>query len=212
MDTTDLQKLIEVIAASLNDGAGRAPGTNIGGIAEELAALSEQRMSLAGTERNPRGDAGGVVAQMVAGMPGTAATPAAEAATTWRAPASDAEDGPLARVARSLVTGLGVISLVKGVFGGQDSAASSAPALPKFQLPASVAQEIAYSSRTGGYVGFDRSEAGAVRPREATPAAVTVNVQALDSRSFIDHSHEIARAVRAAMLNSNSLNDVVSEL
>jgi len=41
---------------------------------------------------------------------------------------------------------------------------------------------------------------------------VTVQVQAMDSRSFLDHSAEIARAVREAMLNMHSLNDVVSEL
>jgi hypothetical protein len=41
---------------------------------------------------------------------------------------------------------------------------------------------------------------------------ITVQVQAMDSRSFLDHSEEIARAVREAMLHSHSLNDVVSEV
>lgn len=41
---------------------------------------------------------------------------------------------------------------------------------------------------------------------------ITVQVQALDSRSFLDHSEEIAQAVREAMLNSHALNDVVSEV
>ncbi len=44
------------------------------------------------------------------------------------------------------------------------------------------------------------------------PVNVNVQVQAMDSRSFLDHSQEIARAVREAMLNSHALNDVVSEL
>jgi hypothetical protein len=34
----------------------------------------------------------------------------------------------------------------------------------------------------------------------------------MDSRSFLDHSDDIARAVRDAMLNMHALNDVVSEL
>jgi hypothetical protein len=38
-----------------------------------------------------------------------------------------------------------------------------------------------------------------------------VQVQAMDSRSFLDHSDEIARAVREAMLNAHALNDVVNE-
>ncbi len=41
---------------------------------------------------------------------------------------------------------------------------------------------------------------------------ITVQVQAMDSRSFLDHSEEIARAVRQAMLNSNGINDVITEL
>jgi len=41
---------------------------------------------------------------------------------------------------------------------------------------------------------------------------ITVNVQAMDSQSFLDHSSEIAQAVRDAMLNSNSINDVVNNL
>ena len=43
-------------------------------------------------------------------------------------------------------------------------------------------------------------------------AQITIQVQAMDSRSFLDHRDEIAQAVREAMLNSHSLNDVVSEL
>jgi hypothetical protein len=37
-------------------------------------------------------------------------------------------------------------------------------------------------------------------------------VQAMDARSFLDRSNDIAAAVRDAMLNMNSINDVVNEL
>jgi hypothetical protein len=37
-------------------------------------------------------------------------------------------------------------------------------------------------------------------------------VQAMDARSFLDRSGDIAAAVRDAMLNMNSINDVVNEL
>jgi len=43
-------------------------------------------------------------------------------------------------------------------------------------------------------------------------AQIVVNVQAMDSRSFLDHSQDIAQAVREAMLNMHALNDVVSEI
>lgn len=45
-----------------------------------------------------------------------------------------------------------------------------------------------------------------------TPVNITVQVQAIDSRSFLDHSWEIARAVKEAMLESHALNDVVADL
>jgi hypothetical protein len=41
---------------------------------------------------------------------------------------------------------------------------------------------------------------------------ITVNVQAMDARSFLDRSNDIAAAVRDAMLNLNAINDVVSDL
>ena len=41
---------------------------------------------------------------------------------------------------------------------------------------------------------------------------VTIQVQAMDSRSFMDHSDDIARAVRDAMLNMHPMNDVVNDL
>jgi hypothetical protein len=46
----------------------------------------------------------------------------------------------------------------------------------------------------------------------ASAPQIVVNVQAMDSRSFLDHSQEIAQAVRDAMLNMHALNDVVNEL
>ncbi len=41
---------------------------------------------------------------------------------------------------------------------------------------------------------------------------ISVNVQAIDAQSFMSYSGEIAKAVRDAMLNLSSINDVVSEL
>jgi hypothetical protein len=67
-------------------------------------------------------------------------------------------------------------------------------------------------------INFDGSisASGASEARTFTQAAsgqqITIQVQAMDSRSFLDHSEEIARAVREAMLNSHALNDVVNDL
>lgn len=41
---------------------------------------------------------------------------------------------------------------------------------------------------------------------------ITVNVSAMDSRSFMDHSADIANAVREAMLNLHPINSVIADL
>ena len=41
---------------------------------------------------------------------------------------------------------------------------------------------------------------------------VHVHVSALDTQSFMDRSNDIAKAVKSAMLQSSSLNDVISEI
>jgi hypothetical protein len=211
MDTTDLQKLIEVIAARLRDTRSAAVP------AEPWTAPGNEALSVAqlGGPVTAAGDAAALVAELLSG--GTSAKPFNDkpaGMTLQRAVSSvDSDDGgPVERVARSLVSGLGVVSLVKGLFGGDAGSAAAAAPLPKFELPPPVAPDITYSSRTGEYMEFDRPERGGLRTRDAAPPAITVNVQAMDSKSFLDHSHEIARAVREAILNSHSLSDVVSEL
>ena len=61
-----------------------------------------------------------------------------------------------------------------------------------------------------------RRTGGLPRPQPAasasTPTQITVQVQAMDSQSFLDHSNDIAQAVRQAMLESTTLNDVIREV
>ncbi|HKD08810.1 MAG TPA: hypothetical protein VKB79_23105 [Bryobacteraceae bacterium] len=50
-------------------------------------------------------------------------------------------------------------------------------------------------------------------PTQSNSAAnVTVNINAMDSQSFLDRSNDIANAVRCAMLNMHPINDVVTSL
>jgi hypothetical protein len=195
MDTSDLQKLIEVIAAQLRvddtpeeSGSGDSVSTSLGS-----------------------GDPARVVAELVAAIP---VAPVVTPSATPVIRASKSEDpSPVSRVARSLVTGPGVASFIKGLFGRGEDSPVQLPPVTKFQLPLPVREDVAYSSRTGEYLPFDRSANGTVRAnQDVSLPAITVNVQAMDSKSFLDHSDDIARAVREAMLNSHSLNDVVSEL
>jgi hypothetical protein len=91
------------------------------------------------------------------------------------------------------------------------------PALP-FSLPeqifveAGLAADRSFVPVTYSQRGVSRTGGTSQAVVNAPPAQVLVNVQAMDSRSFLDHSDDIARAVRDAMLRSHSLNDVVAEM
>ena len=68
-------------------------------------------------------------------------------------------------------------------------------------------------SRSPAYgQGIPPSDTAASVAAAGAAPQITVNVQAMDARSFLDRSGDIAAAVRDAMLNMNSINDVVNEL
>jgi hypothetical protein len=98
-----------------------------------------------------------------------------------------------------------------GLFGG--SKVEEAAPLPAYVPPPAVRLE-GEVSRRGREEQYGWEWEQLVRRPTETRAVpqITVQVQAMDSRSFLDHSEEIARAVREAMLHSHSLNDVVSEV
>jgi len=139
-----------------------------------------------------------------------------------------APDNPAASALKSIGSGLTLAPLVKGLlrlFGGGDDR-RELPALEKFELPAPIRTEIGLSRNGESYV-VDRGAGDRVRrvddtvpgplarpvaPPAPAPAPVTVNVQTMDSQSFMDRRDDIARAVREAMLHSHNVNDVVSEI
>jgi TolA-binding protein len=112
---------------------------------------------------------------------------------------------------------LGIGSIVSGIASlfhheGQDTPAP----LVKLTLPPAIQYQsaISYGSTQPYAVDFNTlNEPRAVSssaPGSGSP--ITVQVNAMDSRSFLDHSAEIAQAVRDALLHSHSLGDVISEL
>jgi len=132
--------------------------------------------------------------------------------------------GKIGSVASSILgSGLGLaplISTIAHLFGGGKSEAP-APLL-QYSSPAPLRLDLADTARgnTGvsgfsplvyGQNGLPRVAREAPAPAVAGPQ-ISIQVNALDSRSFMDHSNEIAAAVRAAMLNMHSVNDVVSDL
>jgi hypothetical protein len=101
-----------------------------------------------------------------------------------------------------------LVSLFSSLFGGGQS--QPAPLVP-FSLPPSLNLESTTNNQdvVWGENGLPRS-AGSSGSNAGQQ--ITVQVQAMDSQSFLDHSDDIAQAVRQAMLNMNSINDVVTSL
>lgn len=122
--------------------------------------------------------------------------------------------GTITHIASSLTGGILSLSpILSGLLHLFEGGGSSTPSpLVSFSLPPSVSFQDANTSGPA-FSAADYNQSGgprAVNSGAATP--ITVQVQAMDSRSFMDHSQEIAKAVREAMLNMHSLNDVISDL
>jgi hypothetical protein len=106
-----------------------------------------------------------------------------------------------------------ILSGLLHLFGGGTS--NTPPPLVKFALPPSVAFQAAnVNGPQTSAVDFSQGGGPRVTGSAPPPASqqITIQVQAMDSRSFMDHSQDIASAVREAMLNMHALNDVISDL
>ncbi len=122
-----------------------------------------------------------------------------------------------------LKSGFGILPLVAGLFGlFGGGGKEESPPLVKYSMPPALDIESALTPSGLVNADYDQmgrprtfsggSEAQRTESRGASPAQITVNVQAMDARSFLDRSSDIAAAVRNAMLNLNSINDVVTDL
>lgn len=148
------------------------------------------------------------------------------------------EESPISKalsaISGSVFSAFPLFSGIASLFGGNEPAPPTPPS--RYVPPPAIHYEGAVSSsnpeviygvsyganampRASGRVpDFPSVPAGlpaswqAGLPAPQINPQITIQVQAMDSRSFLDHSEEIARAVKEAILNSNSLNDVFSEL
>jgi len=136
--------------------------------------------------------------------------------------------------------GLGIVPLVSGLIGLFDEGSSAPPQLEKYQKPSSIdfvsadtpnglaaadydqlgmprladtavptSTAASSSAASGSSTGGTASSAG---PSATVTPQMTLNIQAMDAQSILDRSSDIAQAVRSAMLNMSSINDVISDL
>lgn len=181
---------------------GQPVGGPTGGVGEQVAALSKQLIDLKAAQQT---SVDSILKNTQALNQNTVAK------------SSTASSGNTAGNLLSSIFGssLGLSPIVKGflsLFGGSDTKAPQ-PLVP-FTLPPAVQYQGGYSASNRGQISaVDYGQSGAARVSSPVPSpTVQIQVNAMDSRSFLDHSDDIARAVREAMLHSNSLNDVISDL
>ena len=193
-------------------------GTTQDDIYQTFLAVSGQQTSAIGDATSMLAD---VIAQVGALQSNTAAPAAANNSNSTKTSSNDS-GSTLGGVASTVLkSGFGLAPLISGLvglFGGGDDTTPSP--LVKYAMPAAVDFQAAES---GGritnldydQVGMPRASSGAANGGTsgiASTPQITVNVQAMDARSFLDRSNDIALAVRDAMLNMNAINDVVNEL
>jgi len=217
---------LEILLQRILSGAGRSLGEEVNGLLEPAAAGS-----LARTDG---------LLSLLAGLPmlqpGQSAAAGGNAQTVLNkavAQASSEGSSMLGSVGKAvwskLGAGLTLSPLLSGLvrlFGGGKP--EPPRALVTYPQPQAIQFEAAVARSAGPQLyalGYDqygrpramveeavRANAGGTDYGQRPAPQITIQVQAMDSRSFQDHSAEIAQAVREAMLNSHALNDVVNEL
>lgn len=206
-------------------------------LVQELLLAGPEESVRSGASPSASGiDVSSILEEASAAQAATQRTAASSAATKSQSTQSGSGDSTAEVIARTAlsVLSLGTAPLISGIlrlFGGGDPA-PPAPLIP-YALPPSIQFDAVNPSGSNRFEfasydqqglpriagGSGEAEAGkATSSQAAIPASqpvgspqVTIQVNAMDSRSFLDHSSEIAQAVREAMLNMHSLNDVVSD-
>jgi hypothetical protein len=205
--------LLGQLAASTGSATGGGAGGSIGGslnqsgnsdVTEQLTSLTSQITSLTSIQQSQISalqDNTQAVTQNTSSKAGSGSS----VGSTVESAASSFLGGGLSSLS-PLIGGL--LSLFGG--GGSQTLAAPSP----FMLPAPVQLGAGVTASAPGQAApVSYSNTGQPRSQSAGASAqVTIQVNAMDSQSFLDHSDDIANAVKQAILNSNSLNDVISAL
>jgi hypothetical protein len=230
---SDAGKAIQATSATIaTQGTSGADGPVVSAL-ENLSTTQAASNTVATSSASTAGSiASSLVSTVFGGIPLVGGIQNAQTAASGGGIGSEVES-----IASSVLkSGLGMLPLVSGLiglFGGGGS--PDPPPLVKYAMPASLTfqgAEMGSGLGNGDYdqngmpraYGGGASSAGgsaassggtpgaAVAPSAPAAQQITVNVQAMDARSFLDRSSDIAAAVRDAMLNLSSINDVVNDL
>jgi hypothetical protein len=186
------------------ENAGVQPGTAIADLSRELSSLRQQLGAAEETAKR-QADLLEQNTRILLESASRTGSTVGNAASNVLSSARDA--GGLGILASPLA------GLLGRLFGGREDPAPAA--LTQFTLPPPIREELGVSAAAPGLEPVTYRADGIARTTSASvpaPTTITVQVQTMDSRSFLDNSDQIARAVREAMLNSHPLNDVIGDM
>jgi hypothetical protein len=210
MAQRSIEEVIHVIAPSRRRGIPNPPAIGVGvandtgNLATSFSQAGQQIAQLQGAYQQQAN----LIAENTRAIQSNTSTRGNSAASTAGNIASHLFGGGLGLFSP-------LISGIESLFGGGKS--TPAP-LPIYTAPPPVAisavlQAPAPVSMQPSASGPSVSQAPITTSNQTSNAThITVNVSAMDSQSFMDRSSDIANAVREAMLNMHSINDVVANI
>lgn len=180
-------------------------------LADQLAGAAAEAgfsslMSPASADRTSSGGGETAESQLNAIVPPQVFTSSTSRETAWG-------QGKRVTTATGFLANLNpIVAGLMKLFGGGSAEQPEPPV--RIERPAAARYQGAVAERSGWAMGeMDYSADGRPRMVERGPQTpVVVQVQAMDSRSFLDHRDEIASAVRQALLESHGLGDVMREV
>lgn len=126
---------------------------------------------------------------------------------------SNSSGGGVASILSAAASPVGLVAnLIGSIFGGSSEPAAVKPS--KYLPPAAVNYSFGLSANSEDYQPVDGGSSGLSRiagNSGSSGSNIVIQVQAMDSRSFLDHSNEIAEAVRKALLEAHPLRDAMTE-
>jgi uncharacterized phage infection (PIP) family protein YhgE len=214
LSRADMMEQLAQIATAASGGSNVAAGASgvPGGTAQGSAGDFTQQVSSLATQMTSLGS---IQQTQVAAIQDN--TQALAQNSTSKSSSGSSVGSTVGNIASSLLGGGSILTpILSGLmdlfgigYGGQPAMAATT-----FQLPAPVQYEGGITGNSPGQVTpVSYGAAGQPRPQAASSVQqVNIQVSAIDSQSFLDHSNEIASAVRNALLNSHPLADVITGL
>lgn len=114
----------------------------------------------------------------------------------------------------SILTSLFLGPVWKGLFSLFNRTSEDQPApLTQHAFPQETRSDLSATLRPNGQNAGVRSDAfGLSQSAAPAPASINISIQALDARSILDRSDDIAAALKQAMLSNHDINDNLNEI